>query len=227
MRKNWKKCKAVHILIKFRQEEKMKEFKGELITSQRFEGVLLDIYRGEDDFLFTSDQLTQAAGFKEEKYLQQLISRNPELRNREFSVLCKVDSMEGGVKKQREKRLFTEEGLYEILLLANTDRAKALRKFVRGVLKKIRKGEIVQANPVIANNKSEELLLQIKDLTEEVRDGDDEILEKLEDVAKKYDVLMERMDVLEKRVQEAQKDFVKAYAACREIINGGFDGREK
>jgi len=81
----------------------MKEFKGELITSQRFEGVLLDIYRGEDDFLFTSDQLTQAAGFKEEKYLQQLISRNPELRNREFSVLCKVDSMEGGVKNNEKK----------------------------------------------------------------------------------------------------------------------------
>ena len=94
-------------------------------------------------------------------------------------------------------------------------------------MKKIRRGEIVQGNPVIANNKSEELLLQIKDLTEEVRDGDDEILEKLEDVAKKYDVLMERMDVLEKRVQEAQKDFVKAYAACREIINGGFNGREE
>ncbi|AYV94676.1 BRO-N domain-containing protein [Fusobacterium necrophorum] len=205
----------------------MKEFKGELITSQRFEGVLLDIYRGEDDFLFTADQITEAVGFKDESSLKQVMIRNPELRNREFSILCKVDSMEGGVKKQREKRLFTEEGLYEILLLANTDRAKALRKFVRGVLKKIRRGEIVQGNPVIANNKSEELLLQIKDLTEEVRDGDDEILEKLEDVAKKYDVLMERMDVLEKRVQEAQKDFVKAYAACREIINGGFNGREE
>lgn len=205
----------------------MKEFKGELITSQRFEGVLLDIYRGEDDFLFTAEQITEAVGFEDDSSLRQVISRNPELRNREFSVLCKVDSMEGGVKKQREKRLFTEDGVYEILMLANTDRAKALRKFVRGVLKKIRKGEIVQANPVIANNKSQELLLEIKGLTEEVRDGDEEILERLEEMANKYDALMERMTALEQKVQESQKDFIKAYAACREIINGGFDGREE
>ncbi len=205
----------------------MKEFKGELITSQRFEGVLLDIYRGEDDFLFTAEQITEAVGFKDESSLKQVMIRNPELRNREFSVLCKVDSMEGGVKKQREKRLFTEDGVYEILMLANTDRAKALRKFVRGVLKKIRKGEIVQANPVIANNKSQELLLEIKGLTEEVRDGDEEILERLEEMANKYDALMERMTALEQKVQESQKDFIKAYAACREIINGGFDGREE
>ncbi len=205
----------------------MKEFKGELITSQRFEGVLLDIYRGEDDFLFTADQITEAVGFNDDNYLRILITRNPELRNREFSVLCKVDSIEGGIKKQREKRLFTEDGVYEILMLANTDRAKALRKFVRGVLKKIRKGEIVQANPVIANNKSQELLLEIKGLTEEVRDGDEEILERLEEMANKYDALMERMTALEQKVQESQKDFIKAYAACREIINGGFDGREE
>src|SRR3712207_9368430 len=67
---------------------------------------LLDIYRGEDDFLFTDEQLVQAAGFESDSSLRSIISRNPELRNREFSVLCKVDSMEGGVKKQREKRLF-------------------------------------------------------------------------------------------------------------------------
>src|SRR3712207_8101535 len=57
---------------------------------------LLDIYRGEDDFLFTDEQLVQAAGFESDSSLRSIISRNPrseehtsELQSRQYLV-CRL-----------------------------------------------------------------------------------------------------------------------------------------
>ena len=71
-------------------------------------------------------ELAKAIGYADSKGIITLLDRNPELKNKEFSYLKKVDSIENGVVKKREKRLFTEDGLYEVTMLANTEMLKSL-----------------------------------------------------------------------------------------------------
>ena len=77
------------------------------------------------------DELAKALNFKEKDYLKKLIARNPELQSSEFSKIKKVLSNEGGVLKKRDKRVFNQDGIFEISYLANTDRAKDFRRFIK------------------------------------------------------------------------------------------------
>lgn len=43
--------------------------------------------------------------------------------------------------KQYDTRIFTEDGIYEVTMLAKTEKAKEFRAFVRKLIKSIRKGE--------------------------------------------------------------------------------------
>ena len=77
------------------------------------------------------DELIKALGFESKKSIEHLIVRNPELQSPEFSKIKKVLSNEGGVLKKRDKRVFNQDGIFEISYLANTDRAKEFRKFIK------------------------------------------------------------------------------------------------
>lgn len=77
------------------------------------------------------DELIKALGFESKKSIEHLIARNPELQSPEFSKIKKVLSNEGGILKKRDKRVFNQDGIFEISYLANTDRAKEFRKFIK------------------------------------------------------------------------------------------------
>lgn len=83
------------------------------------------------------DELAKALNFKEKDYLKKLIARNPELQSSEFSKIKKVLSNEGGVLKKRDKRVFNQDGIFEISYLANTNRAKDFRRFIKAFSKEM------------------------------------------------------------------------------------------
>ena len=114
-----------------------------------YNGMKLGVTIKNNEIEIEMDVLAKAIGYADESSIRQIITRNPELKNKEFSYLKKVDSIENGILKKREKRLFTEDGLYEVTMLANTENAKKFRRFVRELMKKYRKNELILRTPTL------------------------------------------------------------------------------
>lgn len=114
---------------------------NKLVTTM-FNNVELDFYTLNGEILLSMDQLVKGIGYKDKRSIRDLLESNPELLEKEFSFLLKIDNLEGGVIKAREKRFFTEDGLMEAAFLANTEQAKLFRKFARELIKKVEKGEL-------------------------------------------------------------------------------------
>ena len=114
-----------------------------------YNGMQLGVTIKNNEIEIEIDVLAKAIGYADESSIRQIITRNPELKNKEFFYLKKVDSIENGVVKKREKRLFTEDGLYEVTMLANTENAKKFRRFVRELMKKYRKNELILRTPTL------------------------------------------------------------------------------
>ena len=114
-----------------------------------YNGMKLGVTIKNNEIEIEMDVLAKAIGYTDESSIRQIITRNPELKNKEFSQLKKVDSIENGILKKREKRLFTEDGLYEVTMLANTENAKKFRRFVRDLMKKYRKNELILRTPTL------------------------------------------------------------------------------
>lgn len=114
----------------------MKEY--EIVKSAEFCGIECDFYSNENNELFmTTSQLGTCLEYSNPIIaVSKIVSRNPYLKDIEFSVVTKMVSTDG---KQYETRLFTEEGIYEITMLSKTEKAKEFRTFVRKVIKSIRK----------------------------------------------------------------------------------------
>ncbi|WP_058301790.1 BRO family protein [Gorillibacterium timonense] len=110
----------------------------ELIAKKPFGSLDVDVWQGESGEMFmTAKQLGEAIGYADpQKGMDNLVDRNPQLRNKEFSVTLKL---RGSDEKQYDTRLFNEDGIYEATMLARTDRASQFRSWIRGVLKDIRK----------------------------------------------------------------------------------------
>ncbi len=111
----------------------------QLIKSAKFGEIQADIYSRNDEPYMTTEQLGACLGFANgRKGIDNIIKRNPDLKKREFSVTLKMRATDG---KQYNTRLFTEDGIYEITMLAKTEKAKEFRAWVRKLLKSLRKGD--------------------------------------------------------------------------------------
>lgn len=111
----------------------------QLIKSAKFGDVQADIYSRDTEPYMTTEQLGACLGFANgRKGIDNIIKRNPDLKKREFSVTLKMRATDG---KQYNTRLFTEDGIYEITMLAKTEKAKEFRAWVRKLLKSLRKGD--------------------------------------------------------------------------------------
>lgn len=89
------------------------------------------------------EELAKAIGFEDQRSIRRLLENSPELKDKEFSYLKKTFKEEGGVLKKREKRIFNEQGIYEVAMLASTERAKKFRRFVREFITKFRRNELI------------------------------------------------------------------------------------
>ena len=193
---------------------------NQLITTQMFEGMTIDVYRSEDKFLFTMEQVSQAMGYSDTRTFKDLMVNNPELRDKEFSFLMKVDSLEGGILKKREKRFFTEDGLYEVAFKARTKKAEEFRKFVRALLKRLRKGELVpQGHQVLAHQQADQLLLQMKELTEKMdNDQEEKVIPMLERIVASYEETKERLDKIEEKMKKMETSIQVSQQTIEEIM---------
>ena len=112
----------------------------ELVKQEKFGEVLVDVYRNEDNEVFmTSAQLAEALEYADKKGVEKIVERNEYLKDIEFSTTDKLSAVDG---KQREMRIFTEDGIYEITMLSKQPKAKEFRFFIRNLLKGLRKGEL-------------------------------------------------------------------------------------
>lgn len=109
-----------------------------LVKSESFGTVEADIYSNGNDMFMTARQLYECLEESKGTFDSRL-SRNPYLKDSEFSVTCKLQAPDG---KQYNTRVFNEDGIYEITMLAETPKAKEFRHWIRGVLKGLRKGNL-------------------------------------------------------------------------------------
>lgn len=116
-----------------------------LIKSEHFGSIQCDFYSRDSEVYMTISQLAECLGYASKSGIENIISRNEYLKNKEFSTTHKLWVVEGDRTVVRERCLFTEDGIYEVTMLAKTERAREFRAWVRGVLKALRSGK---AKPV-------------------------------------------------------------------------------
>lgn len=121
------------------------------------------------------NEVAKAIGYADVIGIKKLIDSNPELKNKEFSYLKKVDSIENGIIKKREKRVFTEDGLYEVSMLANTEISKKFRRRIREIMKQLRTGNLILQTPGIQKQQ-----LQLDEMIDLIKSRDEEIKSFLE-----------------------------------------------
>ena len=111
----------------------------QLFKKEKFQDVECDLLKNESEEIFmSSEQVGVVVGYsKARESINKLVSRNDYLRNQEFSSEVVLTSQAG----KRTTRVFTEDGIYEVTMLANTEKAKAFRKWFRELLKALRKGQ--------------------------------------------------------------------------------------
>lgn len=136
-----------------------------------FNGTQIKVLIKNNSIEMEMEELAKAIGFSDVTVLKNLITKNPELKNDEFSSLKKVDSIENGIKKKREKRVFTEDGLYEVSMLANTEISKKFRRRIREIMKQLRSGNLILQTPGIQKQQLQldEMIYLIKSRDEEIK----------------------------------------------------------
>ena len=179
-----------------------------------YNGMQLGVAIKNNEIEIEMGELAKAIGYADSKGII-ILDRNPELKNKEFSYLKKVDSIENGVVKKREKRLFTEDGLYEVTMLANTENAKKFRRFVRELMKKYRKNELILRTPTLLPAQQaqlDEMVRLIKARDGEIGDLLDSFeafqtyLTDIEVIKGDVKLLIELHDKLVKEVKELKKE---------------------
>ena len=174
------------------------------------------------------DELAKALNFKEKDYLKKLIARNPELQSSEFSKIKKVLSNEGGVLKKRDKRVFNQDGIFEISYLANTDRAKEFRRFIKAFSKEMITR--IKSNQIALNQGVPALQTKIEpkidQMLELVTQRDDEIANIFEffEKAKEYFEMIGVMQKDIKLIKSKMDEIVDAVNELSDEVYGDEDG---
>lgn len=202
----------------------MKKF--EMVT---FENQNIQLYTQDNELIMDVDQLAEAVGFNLKANFEKFLLNNPELLSEEFSFLRKVNNIEGGIIKKREKRFFNEQGIYEVALLARTERGKSFRKFARGLITKFHKKELLPVNNEDFIRKLQSLdekfdklelvLFERQGVIEEVGEGTDKLLNLFEKA--KGD--LEKIS----KIEENQKAIIEKIEQIIECTNGIIDKTEE
>ena len=195
----------------------------------KFEEQDIQLYSQNNELVMSMEELAGAIGFADSQVFRNFLNSNPELYNEEFSFLRKVKNLEGGVIKNREKRFFNEQGIYEAALLARTEKAKKFRKFARVLITKFHRREMLPVS-------SEALITKIK-ITDEKLDKIERILvdrqetfKKMNEDSEKEITLLEKlegkMQVLDS-VEERLKAMEEKIGEIIECVNGIIDTMEE
>lgn len=184
----------------------------EKLAIVKFEECALQLYTQANEIFISIEELAEAIGFSDEKSIKKILERNSDLYNKEFSFLRKVENLENGIIKKRQKRFFTEQGIYEVALLANTERAISFRRFARELITKYRKKELAplpakERITLMARqlDKIEELLLDREEPLGKMEKSTEDTLKlmiELEEKLRKVGAIEEKLEGLEKKMGE-------------------------
>ncbi|SHH06299.1 ORF6C domain-containing protein [Tepidibacter thalassicus] len=157
----------------------MKNFK--IVRSENFGTVKCDFYQGSNDEIFmTAEQLGQALDYSNPRVsIGNLVNRNEHLKNSEFSSVINLVT-EAGI---RETRVFNEDGIYEVTMLAKTEKAKEFRSWVRKILKSLRRRQAI----LVPTNNSLEALKLMNQQIGLLIESQQELNQKIENVDKKVE----------------------------------------
>lgn len=177
------------------------------------------------------DELAKALGFKDKDSFKSIILRNPELQSSEYSSLKKVVSKEGGILKKREKRVFNQDGIFEVAYLANTERAKQFRRFIKNFSKemitKFKNNQIalnqgVTALPATIEPKLDKMMELVAQRDLEIKDIF-EFFEKAKEYFEMIGVMQEDIKLIKSKVDE----IVSAVNELSDEVYGDEDGGEQ
>lgn len=188
----------------------------------KFEQDNYELFKQDNQIVMSLAELAKAIGYEYQQNFSIFLQNNPHLLEPEFSFLMKVDNLENGIIKKREKRFFTEQGIYEVSLLANTEKAKSFRKFARGLITAYRKGNLVPANKnqdfeflntkidkmIAIVEKTQGIVTDASEAEQSFKEGLELIqtkLEKLDKIEKKLEVLVELYDKVAKIVNKHEE----------------------
>lgn len=201
---------------------------NKLVTTM-FNNVELDFYTLNGEILLSMEQLVKGVGYKDIRNMKDLLSNNSYLKEKEFSFLLKIDNLEGGVIKAREKRFFTEDGLMEAAFLANTEQAKLFRKFARELIKKVEKGELALQ---VKENFPKEIEKKLDALGNFLRERQ-QLIEQLDEdnqkiiipYLKKIDNKMLELEGVKEDLRFIKKKFVKLELIVTDLLKENMNNR--
>lgn len=113
-----------------------------LIKSDKFGKTECDIYSDNKEMYMTLSQLSNCLGYASKDSIKSLLSRNDYLKEAEFSKVVSICNPLDNFESGQNTRVFTEDGIYEVTMLAKTEKAKQFRAWVRKLLKSLRSGEV-------------------------------------------------------------------------------------
>ncbi|QQB72972.1 hypothetical protein I6H56_06505 [Fusobacterium canifelinum] len=197
-----------------------------------FENIELQVMTNNNNEIeMDMDELIKALGFESKKNIEKLIENNPELRNKEYSSLKKVLSNEGGILKKREKRVFNQDGIFEVAYLANTERAKQFRRFIKNFSKemitKLKTNQIalnqgVPALPAMIEPRLDEMMELLTKRDIEIKDIF-EFFEKAKEYFEMIGPMQEDIKLIKSKVDE----IVGAVNELSDAVYGDEDGGEQ
>ena len=173
-------------------------------------------------------ELSKALGFSDIRAFKTFLSNNSELQNIEYSSIKKVLSNEGGVLKKRDKRVFNQDGIFEVAYLANTQRAKEFRKFIKTFSKEMITR--IKSNQIALNQGVPALQTKIEpkidQMLELVTQRDDEIANIFEffEKAKIYFEMIGGMQEDIKLIKSKMDEIVDAVNELSDEVYGDEDG---
>lgn len=114
-----------------------------LAQEELFQGIQCDLWMDKDRNPFmTIQQLANALGYKSKSGIENIILRNPYLREKEFSGTHKLGVL-GSAGGAQETIVFTKDGIMEIAFLSHKPKAREFRAWARKVLTAFMDGQIV------------------------------------------------------------------------------------
>ena len=176
-------------------------------------------------------ELSKALGFSDIRAFKTFLSNNSELQNTEYSSIKKVLSNEGGILKKREKRVFNQDGIFEAAYLANTQRAKEFRRFIKNFSKemitRLKTNQIalnqgVPALPAMIEPRLDEMMELLTKRDIEIKD----IFEFFEK-AKEYFEMIGPMQEDIKLIKSKADEIVGAVNELSDAVYGDEDGGEQ
>src|SRR5690625_3227419 len=96
-----------------------------LAVIDMFDGNKVEVYQLEDEStVMIIDDLAKSLEYADKSGIEKMVERNEYLKSIEFSTSDKLSAVEGGRKVTSERRIFNEDGIYEITMLSKKPKAR-------------------------------------------------------------------------------------------------------